>query len=179
LDSLIDEDMYCSEYYLKRGALYTLLNNPVLAVEDFNKALSLNPSNTIIHLFRSIANISLLQIMTRQETRVPILPKTHNIEELRVYSDIIYDLQKITEPDPDYIFARFNLGYARFLMEDYTVALSDFSYVASKKKIAEAHFNKALLQFFFNEKDQGCTELGIAGELGLKQAYPVIRKLCY
>jgi tetratricopeptide (TPR) repeat protein len=179
LDSLIDEDMYCSEYYLKRGALYTLLNNPVLAVEDFNKALSLNPSNTIIHLFRSIANISLLQIMTRQETRVPILPKTHNIEELRVYSDIIYDLQKITEPDPDYIFARFNLGYARFLMEDYTVALSDFSYVASKKKIAEAHFNKALLQIFFNEKDQGCTELGIAGELGLKQAYPVIRKLCY
>jgi tetratricopeptide (TPR) repeat protein len=178
LDSLIKNNEYNINLYLKRGMLFIAMNEPLLAIEDFGKALSFSPNNLFIHFNRAIANITLLHKMTYQYAWEPILPKTHNIEELRVFSDIIYDLNKVLELDPNYIYARYNMGYARFLMEDFTGALTDFSDVANKRKIAEAHFNKALLQIFLNEKEKGCQELGIAGELGLKDAYPAIRKLC-
>lgn len=178
LDSLIHANAYNYFYYLERGILYTAINEPSMAIEDFNKALSNSPNNLLIHFNRAIANITLLHKMTYQNSWVPILPKTHNIEELRVFSDIIYDLQKVLDIDPDYIYAHYNMGYARFLMEDFTGALTAFSLVAAKRKIAEAHFNKALLQIFLEMKEEGCIELGIAGELGLKDAYPVIRKFC-
>lgn len=178
LDSLIKNDKYEKELYLKRGILYNAIGEPLMAIEDFNKALSFSPNNLVIHFDRAIANITLLHKMNYQNAWKPILRKTNNIEELRVFSDIVYDLKKVLELDPDYIYARFNMGYARFLMEDYTGALTDFTEVASRKKIAEAHFNKALLLILTDEKERGCKELGIAGELGLKDAYPVIRKLC-
>lgn len=178
LDSLLKNDEYNKDLYLQRGILYTAMNEPLVAVEDFNKALSLSPNNPFIHFNRAIANITFLHRMTYQNVWIPILPKTRNIEELRVFSDIIYDLQKVLEFDPDYIYAQYNMGYARFLMEDFAGALSDFSVVATRRKIAEAHFNKALLQILLDKKEEGCLELGIAGELGLKDAYPVIRKFC-
>jgi tetratricopeptide (TPR) repeat protein len=178
LDSLIRTNEYNKELYLKRGILYNAINEPLIAIEDFNKALSYDPNNMNIHFNRAIANITLLHKMTYQGSWVPILSKTQNIEELRVFSDILYDLQKVLELAPDYIYARYNMGYARFLMEDYVGALVDFSAVAAKQKIAEAHFNKALLQIYLTQKEEGCLELGIAGQLGLKDAYPVIRKFC-
>ncbi len=178
LDSLIQTNEHSKWYYLKRGMLYTSVNEPSMAIEDFNKALSYSPNNLYIHFNRAIANITLLYKMTDQENMVSILPKTQNIEELRVFSDIIYDLQKVLDIDPNYLYARYNMGYARFLMANYADALIDFSIVAARRKIAEAHFNKGLLQVFLNDKDKGCIELGIAGELGLTDAYSVMRKLC-
>ena len=178
LDSLLKKDEYNEDLYFKRGILYTAVNEPLMAVEDFSKALALNPENPLIQFNRAIANITLLHKMAYQNVWIPILPKTRNIEELRIFSDIIYDLQKVLESVPDYIYALYNMGYARFLMEDFAGALADFTIVANRRKIAEAHFNKALLQILLDKKEEGCFDLGIAGELGLKDAYPVIRIFC-
>ncbi len=178
LDSLIVKDEHEMNYYLKRGLLNKLLNNYSAAIHDLDKALSYEPKNVFILFSRANCRLALLQDLLDKNSFERGLPKHFNSQCLRLYSDILYDLYKILDINPVFLYARYNIGYSRFLMEDYSGALREFSVVCSKRKIAEAHFNKALLQIFLDEKEEGCVELGIAGELGLKEAYSVIRRLC-
>lgn len=178
LDSLIIKDEHNMNYYLKRGLLNNLLKKSDDAILDFNNALSYAPRNTFLLFSRANARISSLQDLLYENSWAEKLSEHHNSNTLRVYSDILHDLHKVLEIDPDFLYARYNIGYCRFMMEDYSGALAEFSIVAKKRKIAEAHFNKALLQIFMDQNENGCIELGIAGELGLKESYAVIRKFC-
>jgi tetratricopeptide (TPR) repeat protein len=178
LDSLIRGDEYNMNYYLKRGLLNTFLNKTEEATNDFNKALSYDSRNAFILFNRANARIASLQRILYESSWDEKLSDRYNAKILRIYSDILYDLHKVLEIDPDFLYARYNIGYSRFMMEDYRGALTEFALVTKEKKIAEAHYNKALLQIFLEQKEEGCIELGIAGELGLKKAYSVIRKFC-
>ena len=178
LDSLIQKDEHNMSNYLKRGLLNTLLNKSEEAIRDFNQALSYDSRNAFILFSRANARIASLQTLLYESSWEEKLSEHFNSRTLRVYSDILFDLHKVLEIDSDFLYARYNIGYSRFLMQDYRGALSEFTLVTQKRKIAEAHFNKALLQIFLEQKEEGCFELGIAGELGLKKAYSVIRKFC-
>ncbi len=178
LDSLIKADEHNMNHYLKRALLNTLLNKYEEAISDFNQALSYDSRNAFILFCRANARIARLQTLLYESSWEEKLSEHFNSNILRVYSDILHDYHKVLEIDPDFLYARYNIGYSRFMMEDYRGALTEFSLVTKEKKIAEAHFNKALLQIFLEQKEEGCIELGIAGELGLKKAYSVIRKFC-
>ncbi len=178
LDSLIGEGKPKMNDYFKRGLLKNMLNKPNEAILDFNSALAYEPRNVFILFSRANSRIAQLQNLLYETSWDQKLVENYNSRTLRVYSDVLYDLHKTLDIDPDFLYARYNIGYSRFLMKDYTGALAEFSLVAEQKKIAEAHFNKALLQIFLDQNEEGCVELGIAGELGLKEAYAVIRKFC-
>lgn len=178
LDSLILQDEYNFSHYFKRGLLHTYVNQPEKAIGDLSIALYYNPNNAYIHFNRANARITLLFNMISEYSSEKSIAVNDNIEIARIFSDIVYDLHKVLEINRKFIYARYNLGFARFLMEDLQGALAEFSAVTKERKIPEAHFNKALLQILLNQKEEGCIELGIAGEMGLEEAYSVIRKLC-
>jgi tetratricopeptide (TPR) repeat protein len=155
-----------------------MLNRSEEAITDYSLALSFDPANIFLLFGIANARIAYLEDLLDQSANKINMSGYHNSYALRVYSDILYDLHRILDLDPGFLYARYNIGYCRFLMEDYAGALTEFTIVVKKRKIAEAHFNKALLQIFLDQREEGCLELGIAGELGLKEAYSVIRKFC-
>ena len=42
----------------------------------------------------------------------------------------------------------------------------------------EAYYNRALIHIYIQEREKGCIDLSKAGELGIKDAYSVIKKYC-
>ena len=44
--------------------------------------------------------------------------------------------------------------------------------------LAEAYYNRGLIQIYLKDKEKGCMDISTAGELGIKDAYSVIKKFC-
>jgi tetratricopeptide (TPR) repeat protein len=45
-------------------------------------------------------------------------------------------------------------------------------------KLAEAYFNRGLVLIYLKDNEKGCLDLSKAGELGVSDAYTVIKKYC-
>ena len=80
---------------------------------------------------------------------------------------------------PDFPYVYYNLGNLYCLSDDlpaavvnYTKALELFPY------IAEAYYNRGLVLIYLKDKEKGCIDISKAGELGILDAYGVIKKYC-
>ena len=95
------------------------------------------------------------------------------------YGDAIQDMQAAAEILPDIPYIYFNLGNLYCLskehvksIENYTKAIELYSYMG------DAYFNRGLVLIYLKDKEKGCIDLSRAGELGVQDAYGVIKKYC-
>ena len=95
------------------------------------------------------------------------------------YDDAIRDMQAAAEILPDIPYIYFNLGNLYCLskehvksIESYTKAIELYSYMG------DAYFNRGLVLIYLKDKEKGCIDLSRAGELGVQDAYGVIKKYC-
>jgi hypothetical protein len=44
--------------------------------------------------------------------------------------------------------------------------------------MGDAYFNRGLVLIYLKDKEKGCIDLSRAGELGVQDAYSVIKKYC-
>ena len=57
-------------------------------------------------------------------------------------------------------------------IENYTKAIELYPYMG------DAYFNRGLVLIYLKDKEKGCIDLSRAGELGIQDAYGVIKKFC-
>ena len=57
-------------------------------------------------------------------------------------------------------------------IDAYSKAIAQYPY------LGEAWFNRGLVQVYLKEREKGCMDLSRAGELGVADAYGVIKKFC-
>ncbi len=58
-------------------------------------------------------------------------------------------------------------------------ALSNYSKaIGIEPKFKEAYYNRGLTYIYIQEKEKGCLDLSKAGELGVQEAYAVIKRFC-
>ena len=95
------------------------------------------------------------------------------------YSEAIADAKAAIEILDNIPYLYFNLGNLHCLssehlasIENYTRAISLFPYMG------DAYFNRGLVLIYLKDKEKGCIDLSRAGELGVAEAYAVIKKYC-
>jgi tetratricopeptide (TPR) repeat protein len=95
------------------------------------------------------------------------------------YSDAIEDMKAAAQIMPDIPYVYFNLGNLYCLsaehlasIENYTKAIELYPYMG------DAYFNRGLVLIYLKDKEKGCIDLSRAGELGVADAYGVIKKYC-
>lgn len=95
------------------------------------------------------------------------------------YTDAIEDMEAAAELVPDLPYIYFNLGNLHCLssehiasIENYTRAIEAYPYMG------DAYFNRGLVLIYLKDKEKGCIDLSRAGELGVQDAYGVIKKYC-
>jgi lipoprotein NlpI len=95
------------------------------------------------------------------------------------YSDAVNDMNQAKEIVPDLPYVYYNLGNLYCLsaehiasIENYTKAISLWPYMG------DAYFNRGLVLIYLKDKEKGCIDLSRAGELGVEEAYGVIKKYC-
>ncbi|MBO4767928.1 MAG: tetratricopeptide repeat protein, partial [Bacteroidales bacterium] len=72
-----------------------------------------------------------------------------------------------------------NLGNLYCLSGDLPESISRYTKaIETAPNIGEAYYNRGLVLIYLKDKDKGCIDLSVAGELGIEDAYGVIKKYC-
>ena len=96
------------------------------------------------------------------------------------YQAVIDDYDKAITLDSTFSFAYYNRGFVYCTMGNYKKAEEDFSAAAVyNSDFPEAYYNRGLIRILLNKKAEGCEDLSHAGEMGILDAYKVIKRYCY
>ena len=150
-------------------------------VEGFYKAFYLMNRGVLraemIEFISSIENsVQVLSMDDSGNTRARVKDQVSRRYD---YSDAIRDMKDAAAVVSDIPYIYYNLGNLYCLsaehiasLENYTKAIELYPYMG------DAYFNRGLVLIYLKDKEKGCIDLSRAGELGVADAYGVIKKYC-
>ena len=95
------------------------------------------------------------------------------------YSDALEDVRKAAEIVDNIPYIHFNLGNLLCLSSSFVEAIDSYSKaIRLYPYMGDAYFNRGLVLIYLKDKENGCIDLSHAGELGVSDAYGVIKKYC-
>ncbi len=176
--------------YFKRGVSLSLMRNYSPAMVDFTAALASDSTYTAAWLSRANARYELIQVINMQDDyqheitigRTMQKPQTPGLSASleHTYEAVIHDYDKALALDPDFAIAWYNRGFVNSRMGNYRESVDDFSKAISlRNDFAEAFYNRGLISILLNDNHNGCKDLSRAGELGIPDAYRVMKRYCY
>ena len=178
----IDKDRKNSDLYFLRGINNALVQDFNSAIEDFSAAI-LNGADALAYFCRASMRqkqleVSIAGLLAEQTKNEPQNAIVADKKFSRDYEMIFRDYDKTIELSPDFCFAWFNRANLLCSLKDYKSAISNFSNaIAINPDFAEAYFNRALTYIYIGENEKGIADLSKAGELGIYQAYNLLKKL--
>lgn len=178
-----------SDLYFELGILDFQSKQFNASLASYNKAIDMDPNNPFYLINRAALQSEMIDFISSMENNVQMLTlddagatRTRVQEKGRRqydYSGAIDDLKKAAGTAPDFAYVYYNLGNLYCLSDDmpesirqYTKAIDLYPY------LAEAYYNRGLIQIYLKEKEKGCMDISTAGELGISDAYSVIKKFC-
>jgi tetratricopeptide (TPR) repeat protein len=133
-------------------------NHPQAAVEHFDRALALEPSNARVHDARSSALFALGELskaLAASEIAVDLFEEDPGLHVNRglIYlafgrkKEALQDYNRALELSPNYAPALYNRGVMHFNAAENTKALADFSAaIDAQPELANPYFNRAMVQ---------------------------------
>ena len=95
------------------------------------------------------------------------------------YSEALADMVEASKLAPDLAYIQYNLGNLYCLSSDMISAIKAYTKaIEAFPHMGDAYYNRALVQIYLKDKEKGCSDLSVAGELGVKESYSVIKKYC-
>lgn len=95
------------------------------------------------------------------------------------YSAAIADMKKTIELMPDFAHAYYNLANLLYASGDLAGAITNYSKAIELFPFfGQAYYNRGLVQIVLKERQTGCMDISKAGELGIVEAYEVIKLYC-
>ena len=161
-DNAIDSD--ASDKYAKLYKAFYYMNRAVLRAD-------------MIDFISSIENnVQTLTMDDQGTTRARVKDQVSRSYD---YSDAVGDMQKAVEIVGDVPYVYFNLANLQCLSSSYVDAIGNFTKAISLYPyMGDAYFNRGLVLIYLKDKEKGCIDLSHAGELGIEDAYGVIKKYC-
>jgi tetratricopeptide (TPR) repeat protein len=179
----VDSDLAVG--YFHRGSYHLMNKKFNNAIEDLNYAIEKNPDLTFAYFNRANALVAMTDyiqsIGMSNESVVSLRPgETKNKNEVIVdYSSAIKDYSKVIQIDPSFYFAIFNRANAYAKSKQFKKAIADYDWALQlDSNFKEAYYNRGLIYLFMNNKNLAYEDLSKAGELGMTDAYNVIKRYC-
>jgi tetratricopeptide (TPR) repeat protein len=173
--------------YFIRGMSQAQVQEFSSAISNYVKAISLDPTNIFYYLNRSVVQSEMINYIANIENSIPKLSLEGNVVSSKSainrhvydYNEAINDLDKIESLNPDFAYLYYNRGNLLCLsdkmpeaIEAYTKAIKKYPY------FAEAYFNRGLVSIYLRDTEKGCIDISKSGEMGVKDAYPIIKRYC-
>lgn len=143
-------------------------------VRDYESAMSVLDS-----LIVSVPNIDPLYHFLRAQVRTSqIEAQPINEKELRLrYFEILQDWKFCANAIDDFPYASYNMGNTYVKLKDYASAINAYTDAIERDNgMPEAYFNRGVAYILSDNIDKGLADLSRAGEMGLYQAYNLIKK---
>lgn len=171
--------------YFHRGVYHLLDHKYNMAIEDFNKAIKANNKFLFAYFNRGNAVMAMTDyiqsIGMSDESVISLRPeeKKKKNEVIVDYSSAIKDYTRAIELNPKFAFAIYNRANAYTKSKQFKKAIADYDWALQvEPNFAEAYFNRGLVYLFLDNKELAYEDLSKAGELGLLDAYNVIKRYC-
>lgn len=88
-------------------------------------------------------------------------------------------LNKLLRQNPNHAFSFYNRANIMLQLGEFHRAIDDYSEaIRFEPTMKEAYYNRALTLLYLGENALACNDLSKAGELGIAEAYAVIRRFC-
>jgi len=175
--------------YFEKGVTQFQLSQFNAALNYFNKAIEADPNNAFYYINRSALQSEMIDFIASIESNVQILALDDSgitktvVQEQGIksynYDDAINDLNIAARIMPDFSYIYYNLGNLRCMSDSYPEAISNYTYaIQLYPHFGEAYYNRGLIHIYLRETEKGCLDISKAGELGIEDAYGVIKKYC-
>lgn len=147
--------MYKAFYYMNRGVLRADMIDFISTIENNVQTLTMDDQGT-----------------TRARVK-------DQVSQSYDYSDAISDMEQAIKTVGDIPYIYFNLANLQCLSSSYVEAIGNYTKAISLYPyLGDAYFNRGLVLIYLKDKEKGCIDLSHAGELGVADAYGVIKKYC-
>lgn len=180
-----------SHNFLNRGIFHCLTGNYNQSIADLNKAAGLDSTNPLIYITRGTCRFRMtehIEMLPEFPGSVPVLSGRENrpgsagpsgVRTITDYDLVLEDYNKALELRPGLFFGYFNRAFIHLRQKNYDLALQDLDKaIATEPEFAEAYYNRGLTKIFLDDPRGGAVDLSKAGELGLVEAYSVIKRYC-
>lgn len=185
---LIDSGSNQADPYLKRASYFAALNMYNQAFRDIDSVLKKDSGFVLAYFIRANARYGLIRLMHSLDTTRNPVTISKNPAEMdngkpdsdSAYNSIIADYSKALSLDTGFAFAWYNRAIVFSREGEFRKASDDFTNaIRCLPGFAEAYYNRGLISILLNENLSGCEDLSQAGELGILDAYRVIKRTCY
>lgn len=179
LSEKITKEKDLNSYWL-RGCFYMRQQDYPRAIEDFTAVLQQDPNHLLALFNRSNAQMLMYDYIESVEDNTQ-QQLGDRVEELRKidFSMVWEGYKRCLELDSDFVFAWYNMANAYVKNREIDKAIEFYSKALQKDKaLAEAYFNRGLLYIYTGQKALANADLSKAGELGIVDAYNIIKRYC-
>lgn len=160
-----------------RAIDYSLVQDLESSLADLDRAAMLDNDMWALFFVRSLVRSKMLDFKEKDE-------KTPGVAGLKGadaagfdYGLVKNDLDRVVALVPDFPFAYFNRANVFAKMSDYKSAIVDYTMAINlDDSFAEAYYNRGLARIYIGNTEEGVEDLSRAGELGLFNAYSVIKR---
>ena len=180
-----------SHNLLNRGIFNLLIGNYNQSLEDLNKSIQINSDEALSYFtrgncrFKMIEHIESLPEFNAQlslaieNTRLNRPAEPSMTQMIHDYDEILADYEKTLQLNPNFFFGHYNRAFINLRLKNYESALADLDKaIELEPEFAEAYYNRGLTKIFLDKMEDGAIDLSKAGELGLIEAYSVIKRYC-
>ena len=195
-----------ADAYLGRAIDYMLVQDFSAALRDYDKVVELAPNSVIAYFNRAVVRYKQMQYEdSNRKAEILDMPTTtgttmnfsfggrisspaqsnnlpvREIEDKeRAYNHelITRDYDKCIQLNPEFVYAYFNRANLRCALRDYRAAIQDYTEAIERDpEFAEAYFNRGLARLSQGDTNRGIADLSKAGELGIVNAYSIIKRM--
>ncbi|MDR0394450.1 MAG: tetratricopeptide repeat protein [Tannerella sp.] len=196
--SKIEKESNNADYYFGKGIDFMLVQDFAEAINNFDKAIEIDPSYILAYFNRAVVRYKQMeyeQSNTSQDeladamsiqfntsntaSRIPTqaIGNEHDNHSY-TYEMILRDYNSVIQKDPSFIFAYFNRANLLCSQRDYKAAILGYNEAIRRDpEFAEAYFNRGLARLSQGDVKRGIADLSKAGELGIINAYNIIKRM--
>ena len=173
------------EALFERAVSQALIKQYTNSVNTYTAAIELNPSNPFLYLNRSTTRAEMIDFISSIDNsyqRITIdsdpANRLHNNSKRTYnYDEATADLNKVIKLYPDFAYAYYNRANLKALSGDLPAAFDDYTKaIELNPHFAEAYYNRGVAQLFMKDTRKGCLDISKAGELGITEAYEVLKR---
>ncbi len=169
----------------ERAVTQGLIRQYTNSVNFYSAAIERNPTNPFLYLNRSTTRSEMIDFISSIDNNYqritidadPVNRLKNNSRRTYNYDEAIADLNKAAKLLPDFAHIYYNRANLQALSGNLPEAFDDYTKALElNPNFAEAYFNRGLVQIYMKDTRKGCLDLSKAGEMGIQEAYPVLKR---
>lgn len=201
----IDRDPSLVFALFGRAMDFMLVQDFAESIADLDRVIELNPDFALAYFCRAVERYKQLMYNQSQQTQEEdydltngsmnlnigktarpntVKPSDAKMAQLRdnrravEHEQIIRDYDRVIQLNPSFVFAYFNRANLRCAQRDFRAAIVDYDEAIRRDPdFAAAYFNRGLAKLSLGQATDGIADLSKAGELGIYNAYSIIKRM--